>query len=79
MAVWGEAFAERRYRDDGTLAPRTEVGAVLESPEEIRAQVARLISLKTADTLCVHSDSPQSTRTLKIVAGALGPGGRKKQ
>lgn len=79
MAVWGEAFAERRYREDGTLAPRTEAGAVLEDPEEIRRQLARLISQNAADTICVHSDSPQATRTLRIVAGALGPGGRKKQ
>lgn len=79
MAVWGEAFAERRYREDGTLVPRTEAGAVLEDPEEIRRQLARLANRNTVDTICVHSDSPQATRTLKIVAGALGPGGRKKQ
>lgn len=79
MAVWGEAFAERRYRDDGTLVPRTEKGAVLEDPEEIRIQLGHLISQDMADTICVHSDSPQATRTLKIVAGALGPGGRKKR
>lgn len=79
MAVWGEAFAERRYREDGTLVPRTEKGAVLEDPEEIRIQLGHLISQNMADTICVHSDSPQATRTLKIVAGALGPGGRKKR
>jgi UPF0271 protein len=79
MSVWGEAFAERRYREDGTLAPRSEDGSVLESPEEIRRQLAQLISQNMADTICVHSDSPQATRTLKIVAGALGPGGRKKR
>lgn len=79
MMTWGEAFAERRYRDDGTLVPRTEAGAVLEDPEEIRRQLARLVSRNMADTICVHSDSPQATRTLRIVAGALGPGGRKKR
>ncbi len=79
MAVWGEAFAERGYQADGTLVPRTEKGAVLEKPEEIRAQLAHLANLPGTDTICVHSDSPQSTRTLKIVAGALGPGGRKRR
>lgn len=79
IPVWGEAFAERLYRSDGTLAPRTEAGAVLHDPEEIRAQLARLVGLKSTDTICVHSDSPQAARTLKIVAGALGPGGRKKR
>lgn len=64
-----EAFADRRYTDDGYLTSRDKPGAVL-SAQEAEEQVDLLIStgmVKTesgdllplaADTLCVHGDSP---------------------
>lgn len=63
-----EAFADRRYTDAGTLAPRSQTGAVLHE-EEMLAQVRQLIQHGTvttesgntlalsADTLCVHGDN----------------------
>lgn len=64
-----EAFADRRYTDEGLLTPRDQPGAVLNA-QEAEAQVELMISkgvvitesgkqlaLK-ADTLCVHGDSP---------------------
>lgn len=65
-----EAFADRRYRADGSLLPRSQPGAVIESPEEVAEQVRRLCTqgevladdgahVKVAfETLCVHSDTP---------------------
>jgi len=63
-----EAFCDRRYRADGSLAPRSQTGAVI---EEIDDAIAQAISIAThneaivenglrvrieADTLCVHGD-----------------------
>jgi UPF0271 protein len=70
LAVFAEAFADRRYREDGTLAPRSAPGAVIEDPEAAAAQataIARGSEILTvegkriqvrADTLCLHSDTP---------------------
>lgn len=63
-----EAFADRRYTDDGKLTPRSEAGAVLHEAEML-AQVSQLVTQGTvttvsgkalplsADTLCVHGDN----------------------
>jgi len=67
-----EAFADRRYRADGSLAPRSEPGSVLIEPDDVAAQVRSLIThgeVLTADgtrvpvafeTLCLHGDTPGS-------------------
>ncbi|MBV2130592.1 5-oxoprolinase subunit PxpA [Arsukibacterium indicum] len=64
-----EAFADRRYTDEGKLTPRSEQGAVLHG-DEVLAQVSQLINdgsvttasgqrlALSADTLCVHGDNP---------------------
>jgi UPF0271 protein len=65
-----EAFADRRYRRDGSLVPRTDPSAVLTKPDEVAAQVRRLVSdgevvaddgssVNIAfESLCLHSDTP---------------------
>ena len=65
-----EAFADRRYNDDGQLTPRNLPGAVIESPQAATQQIVSLlehgsvvsISGKSipliADSICVHSDTP---------------------
>jgi 5-oxoprolinase (ATP-hydrolysing) subunit A len=67
-----EAFADRRYRPDGSLLPRTEPGAILTDPDEVAAQVRALVShgeVLASDgsrvaiefqTLCLHGDTPGS-------------------
>jgi UPF0271 protein len=67
-----EAFADRRYRPDGSLLSRSEPGAVLTDPEEVALQVRSLIThgevvasdgsrLPIAfETLCLHGDTPGS-------------------
>ena len=65
-----EAFADRRYRADGTLVPRGEPDALLTDPEEaaehalhlardhyVRAQDGSRVAIE-ADTICVHGDTP---------------------
>jgi 5-oxoprolinase (ATP-hydrolysing) subunit A len=70
LAVAEEAFADRKYRRDGSLVSRSEAGAVITDPDEAaeqavllardRAVVARdgtRIDVR-ADTLCLHGDTP---------------------
>lgn len=67
-----EAFADRRYRGDGSLLPRSEPGAVLTDPEEVVRQVRSLVTRGEVvasdgsrvpvafETLCLHGDTPGS-------------------
>ena len=67
-----EAFADRRYRTDGSLLPRSVAGAVLTDPEEVARQVRSLVTdgevvasdgshVRIAfETLCLHGDTPGS-------------------
>ena len=78
-----EAFADRRYRADGTLVPRTEPGAVLHDPFEVTDQAVSLardcrvraengswIPLQ-ASSLCVHGDTPAAVSLATAVRLAL--------
>lgn len=70
LAVAEEAFADRRYRRDGSLVPRGEARALITDPEEVASQaisIARdrvVISAEgarvpvRADTLNLHGDTP---------------------
>lgn len=83
LRVFAEGFADRAYRADGNLVPRTKPGAVLSSASEVVARVrdilaghgltgvdGRRIRLKF-DTLCVHSDSPDSLKAVRAIAKLL--------
>lgn len=82
-----EAFADRRYRRDGSLLPRSQPGAVLASPDEVAAQVRRLCTESEVladdgarvavafETLCLHSDTagaPALARLVRRELQALG-------
>ena len=69
-----EGFADRRYRPDGRLVPRTEPGAVLHDPVEIRAQVLDLVD-RGIDTICVHGDDPRSVDLADLVRVTLEEAG----
>lgn len=67
-----EAFADRRYRSDGSLLPRSERGALLSDPDDVSRQVRMLVTdgeVLASDgsrvpiafeTLCLHGDTPGS-------------------
>lgn len=70
LPVAEEAFADRRYRSDGTLVPRGSPGALITDPDEAAEQAVQLardgvvvaddssrISVR-ADTICLHGDTP---------------------
>lgn len=80
-----EAFADRRYYDDGSLTPRSQPGAVLKR-EDMLAQVAqlqesgsvtsssgRVLSLRV-DTVCVHGDNPEAVRAIEAIRARFDGG-----
>jgi UPF0271 protein len=82
-----EAFADRAYRADGTLVPRTEPGAVLHDPDRIAARVVQLVRTGRlsaesggpvdirAESICVHGDSPGAVAIAGAVRTALSTAG----
>lgn len=79
-----EAFPDRAYRDDGSLVPRSETGAVISDPAEVAARAltmvregrvrsinGRWISLRI-DTLSLHGDHPGAVAVARAVREALG-------
>ena len=83
LPVVTEAFADRGYRDDGTLVPRSEPGAVLTDPETIAARVEGMVVRGTVTTVsgtalelsprsvCVHGDTPGAVAIAAAVRAAL--------
>jgi UPF0271 protein len=68
LTVMREGFADRGYRADGTLIPRTDPGALLHDPNEA---VAQALQLTNVDTLCVHADTPGALALSRAVREAL--------
>jgi UPF0271 protein len=70
LRVAGEAFADRAYEPDGTLASRTSPGSVIHDPATVVARAVRMVRDRTvvandgsvvpihADTICIHGDTP---------------------
>lgn len=71
-----EGFADRAYRPDGTLVPRTEPGAVLVDHGDVAVQAVRLLHEGVA-SICVHSDSPGALELAQIVRAALEHAGAR--
>lgn len=80
IEVWEEAFADRGYREDGTLVPRGEAGALLSLPDAsqrfaqwkdsgLMEAVGGARFALQADTCCVHADSPDALNLLRDLAG----------
>jgi UPF0271 protein len=55
-----EGFADRRYRPDGSLTPRSEPNAFVEDPAIAVEQAQRLVAEQGVRTLCVHGDNPHA-------------------
>jgi len=74
-----EAFADRAYRSDGQLLPRSDSGAVLRDPAQIAERVLVMVKSGTVtavdgsvvnidvESVCVHGDSPGAVE----IAGAV--------
>ncbi|MFO0802521.1 MAG: 5-oxoprolinase subunit PxpA [Gemmataceae bacterium] len=66
-----EGFADRRYREDGSLVPRNEPEAFVHDPAEAVRQVERLIRDRGIRTVCIHGDNPQAIEFAAAVRQAL--------
>lgn len=66
-----EGFPDRRYRDDGSLVPRSEPKAILVAPEELAAQVVRLVAQRRFATLCIHGDDPRAVPNTQLARQVL--------
>jgi UPF0271 protein len=85
--VFREAFVDRAYLPDGTLVPRSEEGAVLHDPAAVVAQAVRLATRKevvavdgtvvpvSADSLCIHGDTPGAVNMAAAVRAGLEEAG----
>jgi UPF0271 protein len=72
LRVAEEVFADRTYRPDGQLTPRSEPDALIVEPAAMIAQLRRMIETGTvratqgaevpitADTVCLHGDGPRA-------------------
>lgn len=72
LATAAEAFADRAYQPDGQLVSRTEPGSVLHDPAAVAERMVRLAGegviraidgtdvAVSAQSICVHGDSPGS-------------------
>jgi UPF0271 protein len=83
LATASEVFADRAYRADGELEPRTIEGAVIHDPQVV---VARAVSMVkegavvavdgtrvplTVETICVHGDTPGAAALAHEIRRAL--------
>jgi 5-oxoprolinase (ATP-hydrolysing) subunit A len=71
LRVAAEAFADRRYEPDGSLRNRKFPDALVTDPDEAARQAARFAREGRAETICVHSDTPNALEILKACREAL--------
>jgi 5-oxoprolinase (ATP-hydrolysing) subunit A len=87
LATASEGFADRAYEPDGSLAPRSRPGAVLDSVPAIVERAVRLVrqGAVTAtdgselairiDTICIHGDTPGAAELGQRLRTALEAAG----
>ena len=80
LKVAHETFADRAYVEDGSLMPRSQIGAVHEDVDTLVLQVIDIrngfvktslgqkIAL-TSDTICIHGDGPNALAFAKKIHG----------
>jgi 5-oxoprolinase (ATP-hydrolysing) subunit A len=83
VAVAAEAFADRRYEPDGTLRSRKFDDALIRDPAEAAKQALSIAQRGivtahdgtevklTAQTICIHGDTPGSVQIAAVVARTL--------
>lgn len=72
VPVFREAFIDRGYTANGRLTPRDIPGALLEPEAALeRLSAWSRAGLRDVDSLCVHSDTPDSVRLARLSREAL--------
>lgn len=87
LAVAAEAFADRAYEADGSLRSRRLADAILATPEAAAEQAVSIVTLGrvtsvdgqqvaiSADTLCIHGDTPGAADYARAVRQAIEAAG----
>lgn len=83
LATASEVFADRAYRSDGSLQPRSEPGAVLTDEDVVVERTAAMVRDQSVlavdgrvvpvrvDTVCVHGDTPGAARLASKIRARL--------
>ncbi|MFL5274762.1 MAG: LamB/YcsF family protein [Anaeromyxobacteraceae bacterium] len=83
LACAEEAFADRAYTSAGTLVPRSQPGAVIHDPQAVAERALRIVTERrvtsidgrpvslSAQTLCIHGDTPGAERLAAAVRARL--------
>jgi UPF0271 protein len=87
LRVAAEAFADRAYQRDGSLAPRRTTESVISDPSMVVSRAVRMIAEGVviaidgtavpiaADTICVHGDTPGAGRLAASLRAGLEAAG----
>lgn len=87
LTVGHEVYADRAYRPDGTLLPRSEPNSVIRDPGQIAARALAMIRhgritavtgeeiIVRADTICVHGDTPGAAAIARSLRQSLESAG----
>lgn len=70
-----EGFADRRYRGDGSLVPRSDPDALLTDPAAAVDQIEGLVRDHGVRTVCVHGDSPGAVAFARAVRDGIAARG----
>ena len=85
----GEVFADRTYCNNGTLTPRNQPNALIETVEQACEQVLQMIREQSvtaatgekiairAETICIHGDGKNALGFAKAIRKALEKNGVK--
>ena len=87
VITYSEGFADRAYTPDGSLVPRSELGALIHDPDEAGARAVDLavrgvvtaidgkeISV-SAQSICIHGDTPEALDIARSVRASLAAAG----
>lgn len=86
LTVVQEAFADRAYRSDGSLVPRSRSDALLKTEQQVRSQLCEILNgyVTSIDgrrvdlhgnSLCVHTDTPQAVEFVRLVRNEIESAG----
>jgi len=87
IATASEVFADRTYRSDGSLTPRSEPDALIHNTDTALAQVLQMIKDRTvtstdgrtipitADTICIHGDGENALEFAMAINSKLTENG----
>ncbi|SHE98197.1 5-oxoprolinase subunit PxpA [Flavisolibacter ginsengisoli] len=83
LVAVNEAFADRTYRDDGSLTPRSQPNAIITNETESLQQVIQIMERGTvttvsgkvipmqAETICIHGDEKTAVGIARTISNAL--------